>query len=145
MIQVVFVNSHGEVKQWCSPAFDNMYTNGSEYNGLTAIHVASDLDVAEYIKTNVYVSGAWTTRTAQPTGHYIWESGAWVFQQTEFDGALRAERNRRLAESDWTQAADSPLTDAKKAEWVTYRTTLRDLPLINEATNLDDVIWPTRP
>ena len=29
-------------------------------------------------------------------------------------------RNTKLAESDWTQAADSPLSDSKKAEWKTY-------------------------
>ena len=32
-----------------------------------------------------------------------------------------------LLESDWTQLADSPLSDSKKAEWATYRQTLRDL------------------
>lgn len=41
------------------------------------------------------------------------------------------ERNKRtalLAESDWTQLADSALSNSKKAEWVTYRKALRDLP-----------------
>ena len=145
MIQVAFVNSHGEVKQWCSPASDSMYTNGSVYNGLTAVHVSSSTDLTEYSKTNVYVNGAWTSRTAQPSPHHTWASGAWTFSQSTFDGELRAERNRKLADSDWTQAADSPLSDAKKAEWVTYRTTLRDLPSVNTATNMDDVIWPTAP
>tara|TARA_X000001382_G_C3154085_1_gene173968 strand:- start:136 stop:423 length:288 start_codon:yes stop_codon:yes gene_type:complete len=37
-------------------------------------------------------------------------------------------RNNFLAKSDWTQGVDSPLTDEKKAEWVTYRQKLRDLP-----------------
>ena len=39
---------------------------------------------------------------------------------------MRQERNILLQKSDWTQIADSPLTDAKKAEWATYRQALRD-------------------
>ena len=35
---------------------------------------------------------------------------------------------RYLAESDWTQMADTALTTEKKAEWATYRQALRDLP-----------------
>ena len=31
---------------------------------------------------------------------------------------IREKRNALLKASDWTQAADSPLSDEKKAEWV---------------------------
>ena len=41
--------------------------------------------------------------------------------------ALRKERNTLLQNSDWTQASDSPLSNSKKAEWATYRQSLRDL------------------
>lgn len=41
---------------------------------------------------------------------------------------FREERNKRLADSDWTQANDSPLSDSKKIEWASYRQILRDLP-----------------
>ena len=57
--------------------------------------------------------------------------------------SLRLERNILLTESDWTQYADSPLGDEAKAEWVTYRESLRDLP-----ENTDDPAnptWPTPP
>jgi hypothetical protein len=37
---------------------------------------------------------------------------------------VRAERNEKLANSDWTQLADSP---ADKAAWATYRQALRDM------------------
>ena len=40
---------------------------------------------------------------------------------------LRANRNARLINSDWTQLPDTKLTDSKKAEWVTYRQSLRDI------------------
>ena len=41
---------------------------------------------------------------------------------------MRMFRDSLLAQSDWTQLPDSPLTDAKKTEWATYRQALRDFP-----------------
>tara|TARA_B100000609_G_scaffold144019_1_gene115858 strand:- start:564 stop:956 length:393 start_codon:yes stop_codon:yes gene_type:complete len=62
---------------------------------------------------------------------------------------LRVHRNRLMANSDWTQGADSPLSTSKKNEWATYRQALRDLPA-NSSPTLDgpfikDVVWPTEP
>jgi hypothetical protein len=39
---------------------------------------------------------------------------------------MRIQRDRLLAESDWTQAADDPTGNA--AAWATYRQALRDFP-----------------
>jgi len=41
---------------------------------------------------------------------------------------MRQKRDGLLAESDWTQMADSPLSNSKKSEWATYRQQLRDFP-----------------
>lgn len=41
---------------------------------------------------------------------------------------IRAERNHLLALCDWTQSADSPLSDEDKARWTEYRQALRDIP-----------------
>ncbi len=38
---------------------------------------------------------------------------------------MRIQRDRLLAESDWTQVADAPVD---RQEWATYRQALRDLP-----------------
>ena len=57
----------------------------------------------------------------------------------------RSTRNELLTDSDWTQAADSPLSDADKALWVTYRTSLRDLPDHANWPNLADDDCPTKP
>ena len=46
----------------------------------------------------------------------------------EWAMSLRAERNRLLANSDWTQMPDSPLTDEQRKAWATYRQQLRDAP-----------------
>lgn len=57
---------------------------------------------------------------------------------------VRNSRNQRLAASDWTQGADSPLSDSKKAEWATYRQELRDYPsTASKVSELGD--WPTEP
>ena len=56
---------------------------------------------------------------------------------------IRPERDNLLSKSDWTQGADSPLTDEKKAEWKTYRQVLRDIT--NEFDNDTEIIWPTEP
>ena len=64
----------------------------------------------------------------------------------DFFPLIRNKRKELLKESDWTQTADSPLSDSKKAEWVTYRQALRDLPANNSsATSFNDVTFPTEP
>ncbi|QZI95125.1 tail assembly chaperone [Methylophilales phage Melnitz-3 EXVC039M] len=52
---------------------------------------------------------------------------------------LRAERNRRLAETDWWVLPDRTATTAQ----TNYRQALRDIT--DGATSLDDVTWPTKP
>ena len=59
---------------------------------------------------------------------------------------IRAERDRLLTSSDWTQGADSPLASGKKTEWATYRTKLRTLPEDQKAkTTYADITWPSQP
>ena len=59
---------------------------------------------------------------------------------------IRAERDRLLTASDWTQGADTPLGGSKKTEWATYRTSLRDLPDDQSSeTAYADITWPDKP
>jgi hypothetical protein len=54
-----------------------------------------------------------------------------ISTQRETDEAwaiLRVSRASMLANSDWTQANDAPLTEEQKQSWRTYRQALRDLP-----------------
>ena len=53
--------------------------------------------------------------------------------------ALRAERNRRLAETDWLGNSDVTMS----AAWKTYRKALRDIT--EDYSSLDDVVWPDKP
>lgn len=52
---------------------------------------------------------------------------------------LRAERDSRLAVTDWWASSDLTISDERKA----YRQELRDIT--KSATSLDDVKWPTKP
>lgn len=52
---------------------------------------------------------------------------------------MRAERDRLLSASDWTQVLDAPVD---RTAWATYRQALRDLP---NAEGFPDVEFPLSP
>lgn len=54
-----------------------------------------------------------------------------------------AQRNALLAESDWTQLADVPLSAEQKAAWASYRQELRDLT--DQPGFPDNIAWPVKP
>ena len=58
----------------------------------------------------------------------------------EQGASIRAERNARLAASDWTQLPDAPV-DA--AAWATYRQALRDVTA--QEGFPASVVWPEQP
>lgn len=58
---------------------------------------------------------------------------------------VRSHRNQLLAESDWTQIADSPLNDTQRAQWRAYRQALRDYPSLINAPLWSAPDWPTPP
>jgi len=55
---------------------------------------------------------------------------------------VRAIRTQKLADSDWTQLPDAPLTDDQKTTWRTYRQALRDITTQPDPTN---IAWPAEP
>ena len=59
---------------------------------------------------------------------------------------IREMRDILLANSDWTQGGDTPLTSAKKTSWATYRTKLRDVPKDQkDKTTYASITWPSEP
>jgi hypothetical protein len=56
----------------------------------------------------------------------------------------KQKRNALLTACDWTVGADSPLSDAKKAEWQTYRQALRDFDYAGVTQDFG-IVWPTQP
>ena len=80
-----------------------------------------------------------------------WEGDEPIPTEAEFDAKLselapaffmaklRAERDRRIAETDWWASADRTMT----AEQTAYRQALRDLPA--NTTDPENPVWPTKP
>lgn len=56
---------------------------------------------------------------------------------------LRHVRDLLIGCTDWTQANDSPLTEAQRAAWATYRQSLRDLPSVYAGEG--PIPWPVAP
>ena len=57
----------------------------------------------------------------------------------------RTTRNKLLADSDWTQMNDSPLSNEDKTAWATYRQELRDMSDLASWPNIADDDWPVAP
>ena len=56
---------------------------------------------------------------------------------------IRGERNKRLAECDWTQLIDAPLDPDAKLAWQLYREALRMVP---QQTGFPwEINWPPKP
>jgi DNA replication initiation complex subunit (GINS family) len=91
--------------------------------------------------TTVYADGRTEVRDATPEEIAQREADILAFQ-TDF-GMIRAQRDSKLASSDWTQLPDSPLTAEEKQAWADYRQALRDMP--ESFTTVDEVTWPTAP
>lgn len=54
---------------------------------------------------------------------------------------VRADRDTRLAATDWTQGKDIP--DSVSSLWAPYRQALRDVT--NQSSFPQSVVWPERP
>ena len=55
---------------------------------------------------------------------------------------VRIMRDALLAQSDWTQFQDSPISGTTLAEWQTYRQSLRD---VTSQPNPFNLSWPVKP
>mgnify|MGYP000368335483 CR=1 FL=1 len=76
----------------------------------------------------------------EPTSSAIETKRNEIYAAEKLD-EVREERNRKLAETDWTQNRDVTLSN--DADWKTYRQALRNIT--DSATSLDDVTWPEKP
>ena len=114
----------------------------------------AEWNVFEVASTPVPAFNPLTHKAAEvtPVNSNGWHQ-AWTLEAlTDYEAAqarddamfnLRDERTKRLAETDWTQMADAPITPEQKAAFVAYRQQLRDLP--KNTTDLLNPIWPVEP
>ena len=80
--------------------------------------------------------------TAEEEAEWDAKKAAWNAGANDRKAAeVRAERNAKLAATDWTQAADTP--QAIKDKYAPYRQALRDVPAQSGFPNT--VVWPTQP
>ena len=97
------------------------------------------------------INGQWFTRFIVGPEFTDNEEGTAAEQEAAYRASVdnrvatsvRADRDRKLAASDWTVLTDSPLTTAKKTEWKTYRTALRDISAAEGFPHTME--WPTEP
>lgn len=80
----------------------------------------------------------------KPSTHHVfdYEERAWIDPRTESSewALVRIERDRRIAETDWTQYQDTSL--ALKVHWAPYRQALRDITTQPDPFN---IVWPEQP
>ena len=96
------------------------------------------------------INGQWFTKFIVGPVFTDNEEATAAEQETEYRAGvdakvaenIRTERNRKLANSDWTQLADAT---ANATTWSTYRQQLRDLPTSSGDDWPHNVTWPTEP
>jgi hypothetical protein len=82
------------------------------------------------------VNGKWYTKYSVAN----MEAEAIALKDAEQAAAVRADRTKRLADSDWTQLSDAPVTGTA---WATYRQALRDIT--RQAGFPWTITWPDAP
>jgi hypothetical protein len=104
------------------------------------------------VKVNVFKDHDRATQKLVPADPYI-EDG-WCYTvvvadktEEEIDADLnskaaqaRAQRDRLLSDTDWTQVLDAPVD---RTVWAAYRQSLRDVP--NQEGFPNNVVWPKNP
>lgn len=93
-----------------------------------------------YISTGAEVPPGYTDVEPLDSLFAIYADGAWNINEEAQAAAVRIERDRRLAECDWTQLTDAPLDEASRSAWTAYRQALRDVP--QQAGFPGAVEWP---
>ena len=123
-------------------------------DALHSLYPMNAADICFWVDRDNTVAGLeWITENAgdrvKPTQAEVDTEIARLDQDKALE-LLRAERDKRIAVTDWTQNPDVPSATSNK--WKAYRQALRDIPdtafpKLNDWGMLDDasVTWPTEP
>lgn len=107
----------------------------------------ASLDDIVLADTHGYIQGAYPLSSKKWNGSEVVDYTPPYISGTN-ESLVRQLRNQLLIGTDWTQVPDSPLTDAKKAEWATYRQQLRDMMSSytdSESNTVENTTFPTPP
>ena len=99
-----------------------------DYRG--RVFYKADGSQVEIEEISVVPDDSWTQEPPSPSDDEQW-------------AVIRAERDRLLQESDWTQGLDAPLSVKQRLAWAGYRKALRDIT--DDFEKLQDVEWPYKP
>jgi len=147
---IAIVNPEGEIWHWYHPTA-TVDPDGEEVVvgdvTSTRVHITEQHeDLMLWVRTHYRKNNEWVQRADKDSSYYTWANETWTLNHHVLFSEIRTQRNQLLLESDWTQIPDSPLTDAKKAEWTEYRQALRTVPATNSSViDLGQVVWPTPP
>ena len=104
------------------------------------------------ISGNLYSNLEWLDKSqTKPTEEEV-NTKVTELEAAEPFRLLRMERNKLIAETDWTQLKDISLDSIREKNWKEYRQALRDLP--NGSTpkldsygdlDMSSVTWPDKP
>ena len=147
-------NSWGKPDRWLSSEFS------VDMNSVSTEYVPNE-DISQAVENRIVIdreavgeildeNGDVITPAISEVSHKEYHfSAEYVVVQTDLGNSVemeqvRIKRDQILSSCDWTQLVDSPLDSAKKAEWATYRQSLRDLP---DQTGFDPLnpTWPNQP
>ena len=122
-----WIPSNVHAVHWDGSSGEIEYNDGTANLGITSIGIYSQADTTfnNEIQRRKDLNDEFTNSSS-----FLWMK-------------LRNERDDLLLFSDFTQLADTGLTDSKKAEWVTYRKSLKDLPA--NTRDPANPTWPTKP
>jgi hypothetical protein len=123
------------------PVFEGPQASGGtvyQYSQAAGIEQIEGKWYTKYILGPVFIDRPATdTEPAQTAAEQ--EAAYKAMKDAERAESVRQERNRMIAESDWTQLPDSPVD---KEAWAAYRQELRDVP--TQAGFPWSVEWPAK-
>ena len=142
------IRSTGEVKS--QGAVRSLYPNTS-FPSQWSVELVEELGLDPVFETPAPTVTRYQTAykdgVEQVAGKWVWkwsisemDDAAKAAKDAAQATAVRADRDKRLTDSDWTQVADAPVD---KAAWATYRQGLRDVPA--QAGFPWDITWPVKP
>lgn len=112
------------------PIHDGLYPEGAELTALLDAYIAHQRETAVVAEPVAANEANILALVEQPT-------------DVQLSKAIRIHRNQLLTRTDYTQLADSVLSDANKLAWAEYRATLKALP--EQVGFPSNIVWPIPP
>jgi hypothetical protein len=129
MSYFVYLNDGGYiVSEFADEADADNLIGANDTGVMSKIAAPNDSNSVKYLK---YVDA-----------NFVSETQADIYAENLIE--FREERNKRLAATDWTQAADSPLSETDKDNYKILRQNLRDMPAQDGFDPLNPS-WPNLP